>query len=121
MGAATAVARPSAALLWTGMLLPPIAWAMDLVVRYALVKWTCGTRSTAPLQLITFGTLTLICIAALAAWRALRATPRSAPTDGGHPVERARFMAMLGLVTAALFGLATIGGAIPQWVLDACL
>ena len=52
-------------------------------------------------------------------WRC-SARPTTLPTDGGDPRQRARFMAILGLTSCALFALAIVAGAIPRWVLDAC-
>jgi hypothetical protein len=41
-------------------------------------------------------------------------------TDGGDPRQRARFMAVLGLTSAALFAVTIVAGAIPRWMLNAC-
>jgi hypothetical protein len=115
-----AAAPPGAAVLWIGILTGPIAWACDLLIRYALVHWSCGERHTAALRLISLATLLLVVGGGAAAWRALRQTPSRAPTDGGNPVSRARFMAMLGVLTSVLFAVVVVAGAVPQWVLDAC-
>jgi hypothetical protein len=106
--------------LWTGVLAGPIAWACDLGVSYALVKWTCASQRDLPLHAITFVALAVVAAGAAVSWRALRQTSAGAPTDGGDPRERARFMAILGLTSNALFALAIVAGAIPRWVLDAC-
>ena len=58
--------------------------------------------------------------AALCRGRRCSDTAGDVPTDGGHPRQRARFMAILGLTSCALFALTILAGAIPQWVLDAC-
>ena len=109
---------PSALALWTGILAGPVAWAVDLSASYALVKWTCLARREDVLQFITFASLAVVAIGAVVSWRALQHTER--PTDGGRPPQRARFMAVLGLCSCALFALTIVAGAIPQWVLDAC-
>jgi hypothetical protein len=116
----TAVAPPGAAVLWIGILIGPIAWACDLLIRYALVHWSCGVQHTAVLKLISFATLLLIIGGGVVASRALRQTPPREPTDGGNPVSRARFMAMFGVLTSVLFAVVVVAGAVPQWVLDAC-
>jgi hypothetical protein len=114
------VAPPRAAVLWTGILAGPVAWAGDLLVRYALVHWSCGTQQTAALNLISVVTLFLVVTGGIVAWRTFRRTPSQAPTDGGRPADRSRFMALLGILTSTLFALVVLAGAIPQWVLDAC-
>jgi hypothetical protein len=106
--------------LWTGILAGPIAWAFDLMASYAVVKWVCHTSNHAILPLITTVSLAMVLGAAAISWTALRRTANDAPTDGGRPRQRARFMAVLGLASCALFALQILAGAIPHWVLDAC-
>jgi hypothetical protein len=110
----------SALPLWTGILAGPVAWAFDLGVRYALVKWTCISQRGGVLSLITLVSLAVVAGGAVVSWLALRRTAADEPTDGGEPRQRAHFMAVLGLASAALFGLTIAAGAIPQAVLDAC-
>jgi hypothetical protein len=112
---------PGIALLWTGILAGPLAWALDLTVSYALVKWTCGSQHTSVLHLLTLVTLVITAGGAFASWRALQWTPRRGPEDGPRPVDRARFMALLGLVSAGVFALAIVGNQLPRVMLDACL
>jgi hypothetical protein len=106
--------------LWTGILAGPAAWACDLGVSYALVKWTCTTQRQLVLLAITPVALGVVTAGAVISWLALRRTAADSAPDGGDPLERARFMAMLGLATNALFALAILAGGIPRWVLDAC-
>jgi hypothetical protein len=120
VGDAADVAPPKAAVLWIGILTGPIAWAGDLLVRYSLVHWSCGTQQTVVLDLISVATLLLVIGGGAVAWRALRRTPSDAPTSGGRPLNRSRFMAMFGVLTSLLFAVVVVAGAVPQWVLDAC-
>ncbi len=106
--------------LWTGILAGPIAWAFDLMASYAVVKWVCHTRTYGVLPLITIASLAVVVAAAAISWIALMRTVNDSPTDGGQPRQRARFMALLGLASCALFALQILAGAIPHWVLDAC-
>jgi hypothetical protein len=106
--------------LWIGILAGPIAWAVDLLASYALVKWVCTTNKYGVLQLITIASLAVVIAAAAVSWSALVRTRLDVPTDGGRPGQRARFMAILGLVSSGLFALQIVAGAIPHWVLDAC-
>lgn len=106
--------------LWSGILAGPIAWALDLLVSYALVKWVCVSRGYVVLHGVTLLALAIVMGGAMLSWRALRHTRADAKTDGGRPRERARFMAVLGLTLCALFALQIVAGAIPIWVLDAC-
>jgi hypothetical protein len=106
--------------LWIGILAGPIAWAFDLSVSYSLVKWTCSSQRYALLHLITPAALALVTGGAAVSWLAVRRTSADSPTDGGNPRQRARFMAVLGLTSNALFAVTIVAGAVPRWVLDAC-
>ena len=114
MGAATPLK------LWSGILAGPTAWAFDLFICYAIVKWTCLTHRQWMFDATTAGALALVCAGALLSWNALQQTAAAEPTDGGMPAQRAKFMAMLGLTSSALFGLTVAAAWIPRWVIDAC-
>jgi hypothetical protein len=106
--------------LWTGILAGPVAWALDLSISYAIVKWTCASQRETLLQAVAPAALMVVAIGAAVSYLALQQTASDTPTDGGEPRQRARFMAILGLTTSALFALTIVAGAIPSWVLDAC-
>ena len=125
MGAENSVAiappvwlRP--AMLWAGILTGPLAWSADLVASYALVKWTCSVQRTAVLHLVSVATLAVVGLGAAIAWRSRTAASAAESTGGGRPIERAQFMAVLGLATSAFFFIVVIAEWLPQWVLDAC-
>ena len=106
--------------LWAGILAGPIAWALDLLVCYAIVKWTCLTGRHWLFDASTIGGLAIVAVGAALAWSALQETAQAEPTDGGMPLQRAKFMAILGLTASALFGLTIAAAWIPRFVLDAC-
>jgi len=103
------------------MLAGPIAWAFDLMASYALVKWVCRSQDVFILQLVTIVSLLVVAGGAVISWNALSQTAKDGATDGGRPRQRARFMAIVGLTSGALFGLQILAGAIPHWMLNACL
>ena len=106
MGAKTHLRSDAA--LWVGVLLPPLAWATDLIVSYAFVKWTCGHQTPMLLRGITLGTLLVIAAAGWIGW--------TAPREN----ERAQSMALFGILISALFSVLTIAMAVPRWVFDVC-
>jgi hypothetical protein len=118
LGAAAHLNRPLA--LWTGILAGPAAWGAYLTISYALVEWTCLTQNETPLRAIALSALLVALGGGAVSWVALQHTSGEAPTDGGRPRHRARFMAVLGLTMSVLFALTIVAGTIPQWVLDAC-
>ena len=106
--------------LWLGILAGPVAWALDLTMSYAVVKWVCAARTTYVLPTITIFAMAIVCAGAAVSWRAFKHTASDVPTDGGQPRQRARFMAILGLILAALFALQILTTTIPQVAIDAC-
>ena len=106
--------------LWTGILAGPIAFAFNLAATYALVKWTCATDRQGMLHVISLIAVLVVFGAAWISSVALRQSPATLDTEWGTPEARARFMALLGLASSALFVLAIAANAYPQWVLDAC-
>jgi hypothetical protein len=107
--------------LWTGILYGPIAWALDLASSYALVNPACRAHSVEMLSLVPLVCLALVVGGGTLSWTALRrSTAQDVTLDGGHPRQRARFMALLGLSACALFALQILAGAIPTSVINAC-
>ena len=98
----------SDAALWIGLILPPLAWAADLTVSYALVKWSCGHQSAALLRGISLATVLAIAAGGAIGWSADREN------------ERATRMAIMGLLMTGLFIVLTIALAIPRWVFNVC-
>jgi heme/copper-type cytochrome/quinol oxidase subunit 2 len=93
------------------MLVPPMAWAADETISYALVKWACNHHTTTQIQVLTFATLAVIVVAGAIGWSAQR--ERGASTEN----ERAAFMARLSLATTVFFIVVTIAMAVPKWAL----
>jgi hypothetical protein len=119
LGTAPAVTTPRAPMLWAGILAGPLAFAADLLARYALVHSACADGQTTILTLITMVSMAVICGGAAVAWRAWQLTATAA-SSGGRPVDRAKFMAVSGVLSSALFAIVVGATAYPQWVLDAC-
>lgn len=97
------------AALWFGALGGPIAWLIDLQIRYAVVQYVCNHHAPWLMWAVTLGTLALAAIAALVAFS-------HRASDG----KRVRFMALSGGAISTLFALAIIAMAIPDLFLRAC-
>lgn len=102
--------RPSSLALWSGILCGPIAFAINLQLRYALVPWACARGSRWVVTLIAVPLL-VVCIAgAFLSWTGLRI----------HPEGRARFMAYGGLMLSAIFAITILASMIPDFFLSPC-
>ncbi len=107
--------RPSSTALWFGILAPPIAWAADLQIRYALVSVACDRGWHAALSLISIPLLALSIAAGFAAWRGLKI----GENETAYP-QRVRFMALGGVMLSAVFSLTIIAATIPDFFINAC-
>ena len=134
LGAETAVgpagARPNAAwfksprgvaTLWAGILGGPIAWTVQFLVNYPVSSLSCVPqyRSEHPVVFIatTVGALATTMVCAFLSWMAFQRTPEGSNLEGGKPWDRARFMALVGLLTSGLFVAVIVAMALPPWML----
>jgi hypothetical protein len=109
--------------LWFGMLGAPGAWALHLVINYALVPAAC----TVALQFLMYITIPVfIGIAGLAgffSWRGWHLT-RDVSEHGRNGQRlidnRVRFMALSGLAMSALFLMVIIAQSVPIIIQDPC-
>jgi hypothetical protein len=101
--------RPSSVALWFGALGGPIAWLIDLQIRYAVIDYVCNNGVPWLMWVVTLGALALAVVAALVGF-----------SHRGSDIKRVRFMALGGAGVSALFALAIIAMAVPDIFLRAC-
>jgi cytochrome c biogenesis factor len=106
--------------LWAGLLLPPIAFLINLEAAYALVPAACSSRNQLPMHLVHIACLLLALAGGLTAWRWWKLEGATWPGEEGDPVARSRFMAGLGVLLSALFILVIVAMWIPSFLLDPC-
>ena len=100
--------RPSSLSLWSGILAGPIAFAINLELRYALVHWACEHGSAAVLLWIAVP-LVLVCVAGAFLAR-----------TGLAGSQRMRFMAYGGLMLSAISAMSILASMIPDLFLSPC-
>ena len=104
--------RPSSVLLWISIMAGPVAWAIDLESRFALVQWACVNHRGWVLHAITVTAFVAAAAGALLGWLAfVRLDPAR---------HRARFMAISGFILGAIFALSILAAAIPHIYLSPC-
>jgi hypothetical protein len=106
--------------LWCGILVPPLSFGTDEVLSYAVVGHACSTGHFYVLHIISAVAVISCLFAGLLAWHDYLRVPQSVDDEGGSPIARARFMAMLGLTSALLFTIAIIAEAVPRFILSPC-
>jgi hypothetical protein len=108
--------------LWTGVLLAPTAFLLNLEIAYLVAEWGCKQAGMPPgaLHLVHAACLLLAVVGGLVAWREWRAVGAHWPGEAGGPEGRTRFMAGLGMATSGIFALAIIAQWIPSLTLHTC-
>ena len=89
--------------LWIGMLLPPIAWAVQLQTLSLTSEYGCASSNFLWNHVASFAALLLSLFGGFTALREWRAAGASTEDESGKPISRRRFMAMVGILTGALF------------------
>jgi hypothetical protein len=97
---------------WFGLLWAPAVFFAHLQVAYVLVKWACLNHGEVWIHVAGVASVLLAALGMLVAWRAWDRAGREAPGEEGGPPPRARFLAVTGLGTSALFVLLLAA----QWV-----
>lgn len=102
---------------WGGLLAGPLAWGVSTQLNYALVEWQCEHRL--PVIPLAAAVLVLLAMAGGAlSWRAWRSGGASFKSE--REPETERFVAMLGMLTAALFALVVAMQGMASLILDEC-
>jgi hypothetical protein len=105
--------------LWFGMLAGPAAWLMHLQISFVLALWYCARQQSWPIHVITLVLLALTCAAGVVSLLHWRRSPKREEYLESRP-DRPRFMAVLGLMSSALFFLVILAEWIPAFVIDPC-
>ena len=109
----------TSAALWYAILVPPLAFAADLVLGYALVQHACSTGHFYVLHVLTIIALALTVSAALIGWREYNRIPK-ADDEGGSPFDRAHFMAIAAMIWSAAFIIIILANGVPRMILSPC-
>jgi hypothetical protein len=104
---------------WIGLLAGPLAWSVDALVIYALAPWSCE-HVRLPLHIAALVCLAGAIAGGVIAWRNWREvwgwpSPMDEPSLG-----RDRFLAVVGVMSAALFAAVIIAQWIAVMMLDPC-
>jgi len=102
--------------LWLGMVGPPSIWLIQFQTIYMLVYRVCGTNRTLLLHITCFSFLMLIVALGIYPLRIWQNRSRS---DAATLRPRG-FMAIVGVMTTALFALVQLAQWIAAFVVDPC-
>jgi hypothetical protein len=106
--------------LWAGILLGPIAWAVDFVLSYAVTHHECSTGAMRWLYVSSTTALLVSLFAAFLGWDSKRRLPEDISLHGGTTLSRSRAMAISGIGMGLWFAIIIIAEAVPRFILSPC-
>jgi hypothetical protein len=106
--------------LWTGLLLAPAAFLINLEVAYALVPTACASSTKLLVHVVHAVCLALAVVGMLTAWRRWQLTGETWPGGAGGRLSRSRFMSGLGLLLSLFIVMVIVAQWIPSFVLSPC-
>jgi hypothetical protein len=107
-------------LAWTGLGLAPAATAVSFQIRYMMVPFACQAGSNWPLHVVWLIAVLIAVAGLLSAVRTWRSTGCAVPDEQDGPLNRNRFLAVLGIGFSSAMLLMLIFQAIPALVIDPC-
>jgi hypothetical protein len=108
--------------LWIGFLGPAVLWGIQLQLNYALVPWVCvHGRAFFVLHLSTLFFFILTASGGAMCARFWKTPLRKDDLASSEAVEkRSRFMAMVGMMMAALFALLILAQGCANFFINPC-
>ena len=106
--------------LWYGVLAGPIAFMTQFQLKFMMVPWACAIGSQIWLTVVTVVALAFPVSAGLISFRMWSAAGPSLEDEQGGQIGRTRVMGICGIALSAMFALAMIAQAIPDFIIGAC-
>jgi hypothetical protein len=107
--------------LYFGIFGPPAFWVLRLGIAYVLVPYACWHGWTPLLHAVSAAGLIGCATAGWVAWGTWRGTGGGAEVESDGARVRARFMGLLGMLLAALFGGVIVAEGIGGLMIDPCI
>jgi len=106
--------------LWSGLLVAPFAFLLNLQVSYMLVPFVCATGRIVWLHLAACCSLILGAFGMFISWRNWQKSGREWQSEAGSITARSRFMAVMGLLMSILFCIAILAQWIANFIIGPC-
>jgi hypothetical protein len=106
--------------LWSGLLVAPFAFLLNLQVSYMLVPFVCATGRVFWLHLAAGGSLMLAALGLLISWHNWQKAGREWQSEAGSVTARSRFLSVMGLLMSALFCIAILAQWIANFIVGPC-
>ena len=106
--------------LWIGMLLAPIAWGIQLQSVYLTSEYGCFTSDYTWNHVLSALMLVTAMVGGAIAWLEWAAAGATTDEEGGDRMSRRRFMALIGILTSALFSVTIVAEWLPTLMRVPC-
>ena len=97
---------------WLSVLIPPIVWAVQMEINYALLRRACASDRNSGMHLATLVALAITLMAAVLAWGNSWPLDRASSSD--------RFLGMLGLLSSGIFFTAILAQGLATLMFQPC-
>jgi hypothetical protein len=111
---------PGLARLWTGLLLSPIIWAVQMQANYTLVGTRCSYTSRGLLVAVWVISLVIVVISAAIALLNWQQVGAKVAEDTSRHRDSVRFISLLGILISATFFLAILMQGLATIVFHPC-
>lgn len=107
-------------ILWAPILAPPVVWFLCMETNFALAPWACAFGWKFVMFIVSGVAFVINAGLSFTAWNQWRSLGQDWPGDQGGAIPRARIMAILGLLIAAMACLVTLAQSVPEIMMGAC-
>jgi hypothetical protein len=107
------------ALLWGGILIPPLIWFLSQFASFAVAPLACSGQGKPALLAISIGSMLVTAAMAVIAGTGFRRLQNAPDTSGGVPA-RVRGMALAAFVFSVGFLLVELALSLPNFLLAGC-
>lgn len=106
---------------WVGLLTGPIVWLVQFQIIYTMVPWECAhDRQKILMHVVMVVALLLVAGGAFIAWRNWQRAGVKWPNGDNPVISRSRFMAVIGLLTSAMFFFVILVQGVASFILQPC-
>ena len=111
---------PGLGRLWTGLLLSPIVWAVQMQTNYTLIGTRCSYTSRALLLAVCIISLVIVVISGVIAWLNWQKVGAKVAEDTSSHRDSVRFISLLGILISATFFLAILAQGLATILFHPC-
>jgi hypothetical protein len=106
--------------LWICLLAPPVIWFLAMETNFVLTPWACAFGWKLAMLVVSAVALVITAFLTFVAWGQWRSLGSEFPGDAGGAISRARIMAILGGLIAAMAFLVILAQSVPVIMMGAC-